>query len=81
MGDTEKTQTKYSLSEEGETPKTYGNYNVYWSDFGKPKDPLAEFLPEGSSFTLPDSYMSPPPQKKKAKKGFFASMIEWIRGY
>ena len=78
MGDTEKT---YSLSEEGEKPSTHGNYHVYTSAFGVQKDPLAEFLPEGSSFKLPESYMSPPPQKKKAKNGFFASMIEWLRGY
>ena len=81
MGDTEKTQASYSLSDEGEIHKPYGNYNVYTSDFGNKKDPLAEFLPEGSSFKLPDSYMLPPTQKKEVKKGFFTRMIERLRGY
>lgn len=34
-----------SLSDIGETPKTYGNYNIYGKDIGLPADPLAEFAP------------------------------------
>lgn len=36
---------KFSLSDVGETPKTYGIHDVFWSDFGTPQDPLAEFAP------------------------------------